>query len=66
MQLGREFMATIPGELINYQGVGGGRCYGGLQSSQGQPIQILGDILFKAVFVVFDARGPAIGFAPHA
>ncbi|KAG6986741.1 aspergillopepsin A-like aspartic endopeptidase [Physcia stellaris] len=66
MQLGREFMATIPGELINYQAVGGGRCYGGLQSSQGQPIQILGDILFKAVFVVFDARGPAIGFAPHA
>lgn len=66
MQLGREYMATIPGALINYQAVGGGRCYGGLQSSQGQPIQILGDVLFKAVFVVFDARGPAIGFAPHA
>ena len=67
MQLGAEgYMATIPGALINYQGVGGGMCYGGLQSSQGQPIQILGDILFKSQFVVFDARGPSIGFAPHA
>lgn len=67
MQLGAEgYMATIPGELINYQGLGGGMCYGGLQSSQGQPIQILGDILFKSQFVVFDQRGPSIGFAPHA
>ncbi|CAF9914284.1 MAG: hypothetical protein HETSPECPRED_001940 [Heterodermia speciosa] len=67
MELGSEgYMATIPGELLNYQGLGGGVCYGGLQSSQGQPIQILGDILFKSQFVVFDARGPSIGFAPHA
>ncbi|KAL8783006.1 MAG: hypothetical protein Q9195_009511 [Heterodermia aff. obscurata] len=67
LQLGSEgYMATIPGAFINYQAVGGGMCYGGLQSSQGQPIQILGDILFKSQFVVFDARGPSIGFAPHA
>ena len=67
LQLGSNgYMATIPGQLINYQAVGGGMCYGGLQSSQGQPIQILGDILFKSQFVVFDARGPSIGFAPHA
>ena len=67
LQLGSEgYMATIPGEFINYQGLGGGNCYGGLQSSQGQSIQILGDILFKSQFVVFDARGPSIGFAPHA
>lgn len=64
--LGPDYMATIPGELINYQRIGPNVCYGGLQSSQGQPIQILGDLLFKAQFTVFDMRGPSIGFAPHA
>jgi aspergillopepsin I len=64
--LGPDYMATIPGELINYQRIGQNTCYGGLQSSQGQPIQILGDLLFKAQFTVFDMRGPSIGFAPHA
>ena len=63
--LGPDYMATIPGELISYQRIGQNTCYGGLQSSQGQPIQILGDILFKAQFTVFDMRGPSIGFAPH-
>lgn len=66
LALGPDYMATIPGPLINYQRLGGGICYGGLQSSQGQPIQILGDILFKSQFVVFDSRGPSIGFAPHS
>lgn len=66
LALGPDYMATIPGELINYQRIGPNVCYGGLQSSQGQPIQILGAILFKAQFTVFDMRGPSIGFAPHS
>ena len=66
LALGPDYMATIPGELINYQRLGPNTCYGGLQSSQGQPIQILGAILFKAQFTVFDMRGPSIGFAPHS
>lgn len=63
--LGSDYMATIPDEMINYHRIGHIMCYGSLQSSQGQPLQILGDILSKAQFTVFDMRGPSIGFAPH-
>lgn len=66
IQLAPGYMATIPGELINYQATGNGMCFGGLQTNTGQNVQILGDVMFKAQFVVFDGDGPSIGFAPHA
>ena len=37
-----------------------------MQSNQGQNIQIFGDVLFKAMFVVFNNGDNTIGFAPHA
>lgn len=63
--LGDKYMATIPGGLMNFQKVGFGECYGGMQSNMGQPLQIYGDVLFKAQFVVFDGGNKAIGAAPH-
>ncbi|KAI9750506.1 MAG: hypothetical protein M4579_006442 [Chaenotheca gracillima] len=41
-------------------------CFGGLQTSGGEPFNILGDPLFKAQFVVFDAGKIQIGFADHS
>ncbi|KAL9046630.1 MAG: hypothetical protein Q9214_000582 [Letrouitia sp. 1 TL-2023] len=60
------YMATIPGELMSFQRLGANVCFGGLQSNLGQPLQIYGDVLFKAQFVVFDGGRKRIGFAPLA
>lgn len=66
IQLGPNYLGMIPGALINYQATGDGMCFGGLQTNAGQHVQILGDVMFKSQFVVFDGAGPSIGFAPHA
>lgn len=41
-------------------------CYGGVQSNSGSKLQIFGDVFLKALFVVFDQRGPSLGFAAPA
>ncbi|KAJ5227288.1 aspergillopepsin A-like aspartic endopeptidase [Penicillium citrinum] len=67
--IGNKFQATIPGSLINFAEIGknkttgGTVCYGGVQSNSGSSIQIFGDVFLKALFVVFDHRGPSLGFA---
>ncbi|GKU05444.1 endothiapepsin precursor [Fusarium langsethiae] len=42
---------------------GSGTCFGGLQSSSGSGLNIIGDVALKAAFVVFDADKRRIGFA---
>ncbi|KAJ5165952.1 aspergillopepsin A-like aspartic endopeptidase [Penicillium capsulatum] len=70
--IGGEFQATIPGSLINYSQIGTNTttgetlCYGGVQSNSGSKLQIFGDVFLKALFVVFDQRGPSLGFAAPA
>lgn len=39
---------------------------GGIQPIFAPGIQIWGGIFLKAVFTVFDLRGPTMKFAPHA
>lgn len=41
-------------------------CYGGVQSSGSSSMAIYGDVFLKALFVVFDQRGPSLGFAAPA
>ncbi|KAK2845293.1 hypothetical protein FQN49_005863 [Arthroderma sp. PD_2] len=72
LAVGKDHMAIIPSTLLTFQNYGPDKdtgvdiCYGGLQSNNDGGIQILGDVFFKALFVVFDKRGPSISLAPHA
>ncbi|KAI9672405.1 MAG: hypothetical protein M1817_003427 [Caeruleum heppii] len=58
-----DFTATIPGSLMNFFNLGGGKCFGALQSNNGNDVQILGDTFFNAHFVVFDGGQTRIGMA---
>jgi hypothetical protein len=58
------YRGFIPGKYIKYGQTNATHCYGGLQSSNGIGLNVLGDILLKAQFVVFDYRnGGRVGFA---
>ncbi|KIW21470.1 hypothetical protein PV08_02050 [Exophiala spinifera] len=65
-------LATVAGDNMNFANVGTDTqtgqdfCFGGLQSSQGLPFSIYGDVFFRSNFVVFDGAGPSTSFAPHA
>lgn len=57
---------TIPGKYVNYAPLLGTLCFAGIQSSDDIGLNIFGDVLLKAVFVVFEAEDgatPRIGFA---
>ncbi|KAL6719114.1 hypothetical protein ACLMJK_003351 [Lecanora helva] len=68
IELGSTYVATVAGSLINYAPATSkaGYCFGGIQSNNGQQLNIFGDILFASQFAVFDAGNMRIGFAPHA
>lgn len=72
VRLGDSYVATIPGSGINFAEVGADAqtgqnfCFGGLQSNQGIPFAIYGDVFFKSQFVAFEGgSSPSIGVAPH-
>lgn len=72
VRLGESYIATIPGQGINFAEVGtdtetgNSYCFGGLQSNQGVPFAIYGDVFFKSQFVAFQGgNDPSIGVAPH-
>ncbi|KAJ5610964.1 aspergillopepsin A-like aspartic endopeptidase [Penicillium lagena] len=66
--LGDNFPVTVPGAMLNYSTTSltptasETECFGGLQSSQAG-LQIFGDLFLRLFFVVFDKRGPSLGFA---
>ncbi|GAM34977.1 aspartyl protease [Talaromyces pinophilus] len=57
------YRGVVPGEYINFEPLGDGTCYGGIQISEELGFSIFGDILLKAQFVIFDHAGPRVGFA---
>ncbi|EMC91743.1 hypothetical protein BAUCODRAFT_79696 [Baudoinia panamericana UAMH 10762] len=60
------YMAMLNGTDLEYSAVGGGKCFGGVQSNQGGGLQILGDVLLKNYFAVFDAGNERFGIAEKA
>lgn len=61
--VGDKYRGRIPGHYINYATFSDTYCYGGLQTSAGLPFSVIGDILIKAQFIVFDRANLAVGFA---
>lgn len=62
--LANGYRGRVPGRYINYGTTDGRNCYGGLQSSTGIGLNIMGAVLLKAQFVVFDYRNSGqLGFA---
>lgn len=58
------YKGSVPGHYINYGKVSRGTgCYGGIQSAQGIPFAVIGDVLLKSQFVVFDIGNGRVGFA---
>ncbi|KAL6925324.1 hypothetical protein FSST1_002598 [Fusarium sambucinum] len=58
-----KYRGKVPGHYINYGRLTSTVCYGGIQTSEGIGFAILGDILLKAQFVVFDLKKNRVGFA---
>ncbi|RGP62105.1 aspartic ase precursor [Fusarium longipes] len=58
-----KYRGKVPGHYINYGRLTEKVCYGGIQTSEGIGFAILGDILLKAQFVIFDLKKNRVGFA---
>ncbi|KAK7723071.1 hypothetical protein SLS57_004628 [Botryosphaeria dothidea] len=61
-----DYMAVIPGDQVTFAAVDQANttCFGGVQGNQGSSLQIYGDTMFKAQFVVFDGGNQSVGMAP--
>ncbi|PHH66144.1 hypothetical protein CDD81_207 [Ophiocordyceps australis] len=57
------YRGRVPGNYMNYGSFNESHCYGGIQSSEGLGFAVLGDVLLKAQFVVFDYGQARVGFA---
>ncbi|KAK1833683.1 putative aspartic proteinase [Podospora conica] len=59
---GKGWKGTVPGRYMRYGRVNGTGCFGGMQSGEGVGFGVLGDVVLKAVLVVFDVGGGRVGF----
>ncbi|PTB46114.1 uncharacterized protein TrAFT101_004414 [Trichoderma asperellum] len=57
------YRGVIPGSYMNYGRINRTYCFGGIQSSADAPFAVLGDIVLKAQFAVFDMGNKVVGFA---
>jgi hypothetical protein len=60
------YMAIVPGNQVSFAQVDANTCFGGVQSNGGANLQIYGDVLFRAQYVVFDGGNKALQLAPKA
>jgi hypothetical protein len=61
-----DYVAMVPGDTITFAQVDGQTCFGGVQSNHGNPMQIYGDVFFRAQYVMFDGGNMAVPMAPMA
>lgn len=59
----KQYYGRVPGSYMNYGKVSDTSCFGGIQSSEGLPFSVLGDVFLKAQFVVFNYESAAVGLA---
>lgn len=57
---------TVPGSSLNFQPLGDGNCFGGMQAANGLPGNIFGDVFMKNFFVAFDLGNNQIGVADQS
>ncbi|KAG6148039.1 hypothetical protein E4U28_005426 [Claviceps purpurea] len=62
---GTEHVIRVPGPYLNYGTIDSepGYCWGGMQSALSLGVSVLGDVMLKAIFVVFDVQNNRIGLA---
>ena len=60
------YMAVIRGAQVTFAQTDANTCFGGVQSNGGAKLQIYGDVLFRAQYVVFDGQNKALMIAPKA
>ncbi|KAK3052044.1 hypothetical protein LTR09_006998 [Extremus antarcticus] len=61
-----DYTAVINGSDITYAEASASYCFGGIQGNQGTGVQILGDVLLKQFFAVFDGGNMQFGIADKA
>lgn len=66
--IGPDYTAVLTGQELTYAEIGDGTCFGGVQGNgastgSGTPVQIIGDVLLKQYFAVFDAGNLQFGIA---
>ena len=66
VNIGPDYMAVVPGSGITFAQVDANTCFGGVQSNGGAGLQIYGDVMFRAQYVVFDGGNRALQIAPKA
>ncbi|KOS19787.1 Aspartic protease pep1 [Escovopsis weberi] len=54
---------TVWGALINFATVDAETCFGGIQSLAGAPFAVMGDIVLKSAYGVYDMGNNRVGFA---
>jgi len=58
------YMAMVPGSGITFAQVDANTCFGGIQGNGGANLQIYGDVMFRANYVVFDGKNKQLMAAP--